>query len=391
MNKPRILFTAGIFPPALGGPGTVLVNLIPKLIDQGYNCSVSTFGQDDKVDRGYPIFRTLLSTPQPAKTWAVFKQIYTLAKKHDIIYTLDTYTHGLSSLLAAKILGKPLILRFTGDSAWETAFNHGLTRDDVVTFQKKYYGPGLAVRKWFKNRICHGADRIITDCQFLKNLLGVVGIKTDKITVINNATKPLPELDGFNAQSFKTESNLGDKIIFTQSRLVPWKGIKALIEIMPDILREFPNTSLVIMGDGPQEDVLKSLTKEKGLEKNVKFLGKVVDKRAKKEIYNITDVFVLNTFYEGMSNVLLEAMAAGCAVITTRAGGNEEFVNSENGILVDYDNNQQIRESVLKLLSNPELSSKLGAKAKKTASLYTWDNLAAKNTKLIDEIWEKQS
>ena len=386
MNKPKIIFASGMFPPALGGPGTILVNLIPRLLEKGFSAKVATFGEDDGEARDYEVIRASLQVRQPQKSWLVFKQIYKETKKTDVIYALDVYTHGLSSLLVSKILNKPLILRFTGDSAWESAFNQGKTRDDIVSFQKKWNGFGMAFRKFLRTRILKGADKIITDCYFLKDLIGVIGVDTKKVTVINNATKALPEVENFDATQFKQENQIKKKVIMTQSRLVPWKGIKTLIEIMPAILERYPDTSLLIMGDGPQEKELKDTIQKLNLENNVKLLGKITDKSEKRKYYNITNAFVLNTFYEGMSNTLLEAMAIGKTVITTNCGGNGEFVNSENGFLTNYDDGQAIAKNIIKIFDNPDMATRLGQAARQTASEYTWEKLVEKNVSLIENL-----
>ncbi|MEK7125333.1 MAG: hypothetical protein AAB880_00250, partial [Patescibacteria group bacterium] len=91
----KILFCSGIFPPAIGGPGTVLTKLIPALIERGYICSVATFGPGDNISRSYAVHRVSLSKSQPGRFLAVLGQIWRLAGQHDAIYATDTYTHGL--------------------------------------------------------------------------------------------------------------------------------------------------------------------------------------------------------------------------------------------------------------------------------------------------------
>ncbi|MDP1709702.1 MAG: glycosyltransferase family 4 protein, partial [Candidatus Komeilibacteria bacterium] len=179
----RILFCTGVFPPAIGGPGAVLTKLIPGLVERGFICTVATFGPDDNITRNYAVKRVPLSTPQPRRLLSVLAQIWRLARQHDLIYATDTYTHGLAAWLACKFQRKPFILRFTGDAAWESAFNQGVTEDYIVPFQTKWYGPKIAFRKWLRKQILKHADKIITDCEFLKNLVGIIGVDKNKVTV----------------------------------------------------------------------------------------------------------------------------------------------------------------------------------------------------------------
>ncbi len=374
----RILFCSGIFPPAIGGPGTVLTRLFPGLIAHGYICTVSTFGPDDNIARNYAVERVPMATPQPWRFFAVIAQIWRLARQNDIIYATDTYTHGLAALIVSKLRHKPFILRFTGDAAWESAFNQGITEDYIVPFQTKWYGPKVAWRKWLRQQILSGADRIITDCEFLKNLVKTIGVDNEKVTVINNAVEALPETDA--------AKNFGDHVLFTQGRLVPWKGVAAIIDALPVIQKQFPDARLLIMGDGPEEKKLKFQVTSFKLQDSVIFLGKVTDKKEKKAYYQASHIFVLNTFYEGMSNTLPEAMAEGLPVITTAAGGNPEFVDEQTGRLIEYNNTQQIAASVVELFSSPALAKKLGENGRERSRQYTVENLVNKNIELLNTL-----
>ncbi|OGY92021.1 MAG: hypothetical protein A3H70_01990 [Candidatus Komeilibacteria bacterium RIFCSPLOWO2_02_FULL_48_11] len=375
MKYPRVLFCSGIFPPAIGGPGAVLTKLIPGLIEAGFACTVATFGPDDKIARNYAVERVTFSTPKPWRLLRVLGQIWRLARQNDIIYATDTYTHGLAALLVSKLRRKKLIIRFTGDSAWEAAFNQGLTQDYIVPFQKKWYGPKIAFRKWLRKQILKGADRIITDCEFLKNLLGIIGVDKNKVSVINNAVELLSEADSIK--------NFGEHVLLTQGRLVPWKGITAIIDAVPLIQKQFSDAKLLIMGDGPEEEKLKLQVTNYKLQDSVIFLGKVTDKKQKKAYYQASRIFVLNTFYEGMSNTLSEAMSEELPVITTMAGGNPEFVDDNNGRLVEYNNIQQIASAVIELLASPELAKKLGESGRERARKFTIERLVEKNINVI--------
>lgn len=374
----RIIFCSGVFPPAIGGPGTVLTKLIPGLIEHGHICTVATFGDNDNIARNYRVERVSLSTPQPQRLLAVLAQIWRLGSQNDIIYALDTYTHGLAGLLVSKLQKKPFIIRFTGDAAWEAAFNQGLIQDYIIPFQTKWYGFKIAFKKWLRKQILKHADRIITDCEFLKNLVGIMGVDKNKVTVINNAVENLPDTD--------IVKNFGDHVLFTQGRLVPWKGITAIINALPLIQKQFPDTKFLIMGDGPEEGKLKIQVSNYKLQDSVIFLGKVTDKKEKKSFYQASKIFILNTFYEGMSNVLIEAMSESLPVITTLSGGNPEFVDNNNGRLVEYDNIQQIAATVIELFSSPELVKNLGENGRKRTEKYTVQMLVKKNAEVLKNI-----
>jgi glycosyltransferase involved in cell wall biosynthesis len=375
----NILFSTGVFPPNLGGPGKIVEGLSEELKNKGYNPSVITLGDDDNKDRQYKIVRVPFSVIQPFRFLVLFARTLGLALKNDIIYATDNYSNGFSAAIVSKILNKPLILRFTGDSVWESEFNKGNTNSYITDFQNEKHDILTRIKIWRRNFILKTAKKIITDCEFLKNLVSSFGINSEKITVINNAVD----------QNFEIDSKNGNNNILTMARLVPWKGIDTLIKIMPEVIKQIPEAKLVIAGDGPQMNELKKLVDDLNLTDSIQLLGKIIDKNEKQKLYNSSSIFVLNTFYEGMSNVITEAMAQGLPIVATRSGGNQEFTGDDNGILVDYNNTQQITQAVIELLTNQNKSKELGEKSKEKSSKYSWDLLVEKNIKLINSIVSK--
>ena len=380
MNKKTlILFSTGVFPPNLGGPGKIVEGLANELSKQDYTPTVITLGNNDKIERSYKVERVSFSIPQPFRFLMLLIKTFFLTLKNDLIYTTDNYSNGFSSAIASKIFSKPLIARFTGDSVWESEFNQGKTELYITDFQNQNHGLLTKIKIWRRNFILKQAKNIITDCEFLKNVVSSFGINPEKITVINNPVD----------QNNQTDSADRKNNIFTMARLVPWKGIDTLIKAMPEIKKHIPDAKLLIAGEGPQIEELQKLVKELNLKDSVQLLGKITKKEEKQKLYDSSSVFILNTFYEGMSNTILEAMAQALPVVATRSGGNTEFVNDKNGILVDYNNTQQIIKAVIELLTNPEKAKELGQTGKQTTLKYTWDNLVEKNIKLINSVIEK--
>lgn len=378
----NILFCTGVFPPSIGGPGKIASELSDALSCEGYECAVLTFGADDGVSRPYDIIRLSFKIPQPFRLFATVLKTLWLARNADVIYSLDTYTSGFAAAIASRVLGKPLMQRVSGDSVWESAYNAGKTTDDITTFQNQPhdFATRLLIRR--RNFILKTATAIVTDSEFLKNFLQTIGVGASKVTVIRNPIEIRAGAD-FDKRAFKQTYGLKQNVVMTMSRLVPWKGVGVLIESMSDVLRLHPETTLVIAGQGPSEQEIKKQANDKKLGNSIIFLGNVTDAEEKQRLYAVADVFVLNTFYESMSNVLLEAMAAGKAIVTTRAGGNPEFVNDQNGVLVHYNDKRQIAAAITKLLDDATLRQKLGENARQTVLQFTLENFVDKNLHVI--------
>ncbi len=147
-------------------------------------------------------------------------------------------------------------------------------------------------------------------------------------------------------------------------RLEEQKNHELLIEAFSLIAKEFPNENLVIFGDGSRKEKLKELTKTLNIEERVFFMGEssVIQEKIKD-----AKVFVLSSNYEGLPNVVMEAMTLGLAIISTDCpcGGPRMLIEHEkNGILVEPNNLEDMAIGMHTILRNPSLAESLGNNAK---------------------------
>ena len=131
-----------------------------------------------------------------------------------------------------------------------------------------------------------------------------------------------------------------------------------MIKAMPEILKWFPKTVLLIVGDGPERKNLESACESLQVSKDVIFTGFREDIP---DLMQIIDIFLLTSFSEGTAMTLLEAMAAGRPCIATRVGGNPEIVVDEvTGYLVENDNPDTLSQKICALLGNKALLEEMG-------------------------------
>jgi len=385
-KKNKILILSGIFPPDIGGPATQLDALAIELIKRGYRVKVLTFGQKDKGQYFYPISRISRRWPRFLRSLVFLIKGLFLALRTDILYNQDLYTAGLTSLIIKKISGKPLVTRFVGDSAWETAVSRGWTKDKIVSFQEKKYGWRIELLKKIRRKILENSDKIIVVSYFLKDLARKIGLAPEKIRVIYNSIDFLKEEPSLsNKEELKQKFGLRGKVLLTNARLTPWKGIDMLIEIMPRLVEKYDQVSLVVIGEGSELSNLEQLAKELNLENNVFFVGKVSRQKVV-DYLGAADLFVLNTNYEGMSHCLLEAMKMARPIITTLAGGNPETIkNGQTGLLVNYDDKKQWLEAISSILDNPDLAQRLIGQAKEDLKRFSWPRLVQETIKVFRE------
>ncbi|NQU99395.1 MAG: glycosyltransferase family 4 protein, partial [Parcubacteria group bacterium] len=203
----------------------------------------------------------------------------------------------------------------------------------------------------------------ITVSNSVKKQLIKLGLNKNKIKVIHN---------GINANKFKptkirdTKYEIQNTIIGSAGRLNTEKGMDYLIKAFKNILRKYSDTKLQIAGQGPEEENLKKLVKNLGLENNIEFLGYIDDNDISK-FYNNISIFALTpTRRESFGIVVAEAGASGKPSVVTNISGLTEVVeNNKTGLVVESKNINAISEALIKLIKNKELREQFGKNARK--------------------------
>jgi len=123
------------------------------------------------------------------------------------------------------------------------------------------------------------------------------------------------------------------KIILMVARLVPEKNFKFAFKVFKKVLEKFPDTGLVIIGDGPDRAKIEQMAKDRNISKNVKFDGWQNNLGT---YYKTADVFLSTSFYEGFGMAIVEALSAGLPVVSSSVGVVVQALNSLNGTACQY-------------------------------------------------------
>ena len=282
---------------------------------------------------------------KPVRYWQYYRLLLKHGSTSEVIYAMGPVNAGLFAMKAAKKLGKKFVVKVVGDYAWEQGQVRGLVRDSIDEFQTKKYVGKIGRLQKIEREVVHNADCVVVPSKYLAGIVKGWGADEKKIKVIQNAAE-LKDVQG--APKPGTE-----KWIVSVGRLVPWKGMKTLIEIMPEILEKHSNARLKIIGDGPEMNNLKKCVEDLKLQETVDLLGNLSHEEALRYIKS-ANVFILNSGYEGLSHVLLEVSYFRVPLYASKSGGNVEVVRDDH--LFEYNNKAQIKECVVHAFSlSPEV------------------------------------
>lgn len=175
-----------------------------------------------------------------------------------------------------------------------------------------------------------------------------------------------------------------EKVILAVGRLIHLKGfdifIKAISLVEKELLKGY---KIYIAGDGKLRAELSTLAANYGVE--IEFLGNRSDII---NFYEKAEIFVLSSRMEGFPNVLIEALAFGCAVVSTncKTGPSEVIVDRENGFLVEIDDAKMMAEKITTLIKNQNLVKEFSQSAIKSVQNLSVKKIAASWSEFIDEV-----
>jgi glycosyltransferase involved in cell wall biosynthesis len=370
----KILITTPIFPPEIGGPATYTLEVSRRLQARGHTVRVLTFSDSSPdvsdlqivaVRTSYPILGSIIRQSR------LFAAMLRAAKNMELIYAQGPVVVGLCSLIVGKLMRKPVVVKFVGDVAWEGAVNRGETAKLLEDFLGHPDGSIYSASiKRIESFVFHHADRIITPSEYLKRvLMKYYKILDVKIETVYNAVA----LNEVNSAASK-QTRPGRPLIITVGRLVSWKGIDELIGLVPALVQKYPELMLLVVGDGPEGSRLKDLCRKLGIESHVTFTGKLSHEETIAWLKS-SDLFILNSRYEGLPHAVLESMACRCPVLATGIDGTKEAIPDDRyGITFTPGDGKQLEKKVMWLLEDERARKQMAERAHEDVmSRFTWE------------------
>jgi phosphatidylinositol alpha-1,6-mannosyltransferase len=176
-----------------------------------------------------------------------------------------------------------------------------------------------------------------------------------------------------------------DRMVFFAGRITKQKRIGDLLYAAKEVLKTLPGAAFLVAGEGNELPAAKALRSRLRLDDRVIFLGNVPYDEMP-DYLSAGDVFALPSAYEGTARVLMESVAAGLPIVTTKVSGVSDFVvEGENGHIVSIGHPRELAERLVQVLVNIEHYRRGAARRKSALGLYD----RQKNLPRVIEVWEQ--
>jgi glycosyltransferase involved in cell wall biosynthesis len=378
MPRRRWLFLNYEFPPIGGGGGTCSFHLGRCLARAGHEVEVLTaaFGDlpvretvDGMLVRRIPSIRRHAGqcTPMEMVSWIVSATFAALsARRADFLVSFHSIPSGLPAWPVSVLRRVPHIILFQGG--------------DVPGWLPGELERWHARTLWLNRLVVHQAAAAIANSEGLAKLARPSFPKRE-IGVICGGADPEAYAPG------PPRPTGGECRLLFVGRLTTQKGLDAALKALARVKTATPWT-LTVAGDGPRRGEFEGLARGLGLAARVTFRG-FMDRAAVRTLYTESDVFVFPSRYEGMPNVVLEAMACGLPVVGTRIAGTEQLVEPEtNGDLLPVDDIDALAAALDRMISDETRRRRMGEASRRLVlEKWTWaaraDELARTGESLL--------
>ena len=270
-------------------------------------------------------------------------------KNYQVAYFLMQGIHLLTGLLIARLLGKAIVMKFSGSSLVAVMASSMTGRLSL-----------FLLRKW--------ADRILILNSGMLEECRQVGFDLSKVSWMPNPVDTNEFKPCTPAEKIEKRIQLGlpieAPIIVFVGRLDYPKKIPSMLGAFQKVIAQRPDTILAIVGDGPLREQIHALVDELGLKRNVVLTGRL-PMSGVLEWLQLSDLTTLVSEVEGLSCSLIEAMAAGLPAVVSAIPANTQLIaHEENGLLTELGNEESIAAALLRIVNDEPLRMRLGQRAR---------------------------
>lgn len=365
VSKHYILMVSPQFRPLVGGYERAAERLSAELVRLGHEVTVIAERRDGcwpareeqdgvLVRRLWCLYRPHLHHVTSLAAFALF--LFMQGRRFHVWHIHQHGVHAVLAVMLGKILHRPVVLTLTSSK------DHGIHQASAdMTLA------GLA-RAWLRK-----VDAVAALSQEMRAEAQAFGIQADRVYVMGNGVDITIFYPRSNEERLNLRRQLGvdaDGMVVFVGRLSKEKNPDGLLRAWQLALPKLPaDWKLVLVGEGPMRGELEAFVDERRLRDTVLFKGLQTNVES---WLGAADVYVLASHLEGLSNSMLEAMASGLPVVSTRVSGVRETVEEVGaGLVVDVGQEGQLADALTRLANDSSLRSQMG-RAGRTVILKTY-------------------
>jgi glycosyltransferase involved in cell wall biosynthesis len=373
-----VLFLTESFHPVLGGGEQHVLRLGRALAGSGTETTVVTrrgdarWPAEETIDGIRVVRVNPAGASRPGKYAMVPAAIAALRRlraRYDVLVVRGTRVLGLPALVAARALGKGVVLQaevngeMTGEVyTWGTALDRGWARRAIFA--------GVAAR----NVLMRDGDAFVAMSRAIRDEFLEAGVPPEKVVLIAHGVdtgrfRPATP-DERRALRQRLGLPVDGRIIIYTGRLLRGKGLEALITAFRLIAAAEPSAHLVIVGAGDGQSLsveadLHAVAQAEALAARVTFAGRV---DSVEDWLRASDVFAFPSMFEALGIALVEAAACGLPAVASRTGGIVDVVeDGRSGVLVPTGDVTALWTALHRLVTDPDLGRAMGAAAREVA------------------------
>lgn len=351
--RPGVLMVISHFPPTIGGTERQARALAAGLAAVGHRITILTLAQPGVPARetleDVTVERTLTSRGRGllfalTYTLSVLREMRRLRAGHAILHAHHLYLEAMAAAWVGHRTGFPAIAKMAcGGSDGDFA---RLRRTKLIHLLP----------------LLRRLQRVVAISTQTEAELAAHGFPADCIARIPNGVDPIRFAPASDPAAIRAEIGVGAETVLFLGRLDAQKGLDVLLRAWDHVVGRRPTARLLLAGEGPARGALEAHTRDRGLDKGVRFLGGRPDPEA---LLQASQIFVLPSRSEGMSNALLEAMATGLPCVASHIGGNTDLIeHGVTGLLTPPGDAATLAEVVSALFEDRALRERLGAAAR---------------------------
>ncbi len=342
-----------IFSEQVAGAERYLLDLLPGLQAEGIECSLIcvtppadqhkfTALCDELNVKGV---KSILIAGKATGFYSIAKQINTYLLQHDIKYLhAHLFKSDLLAVMVKKLFNRKLILLSTKHGYEEKYCSNYQHYKGKINYNLYYF-----ISKFLNANI----DKQFAVSKAMANLYFNLKLTKSKLPFIHHGVTIPALVEKTDAAAYR----LAPQQLIILGRIEEVKGHTYLLEAMPEVIKVFPDVTLLVIGNGTQKEYLQKQAADTGIENNILFLG--FQKNPLPYLAH-TDLMVAPSLYESFGLVFIEAFAMKLPVIAFDAPAANEIINdNETGLLVPVYNSKMLAEKIIYLLQQPAERNRL--------------------------------